>query len=109
MSVYDLYLAKASEFFGIGKLREIYETAIEAQPPEDLPDADVRAMGLAYAQLERKLGEVRGIEGSGWRVQGARAVGGTEERERDRDMRLAYTQLEGKLGEVRGDGWVGES
>lgn len=63
MSVYDLYLAKASEFFGIGKLREIYETAIEAQPPEDLPDADVRAMGLAYAQLERKLGEVRGDGG----------------------------------------------
>jgi pre-mRNA-splicing factor SYF1 len=40
------------------QLREIYESAIELEPPEDLPEADVRTMGLQYAQLERKLGEV---------------------------------------------------
>ncbi len=39
-------------------MREIYETAIEAEPPHELPDADVRTMSLRYAQLEKKLGEV---------------------------------------------------
>lgn len=39
-------------------MREIYETAIEEEPPNELPDADVRSMGLRYAQLERKLGEI---------------------------------------------------
>jgi len=58
MSIYDLYIAKASEFFGIGKVREIYETAIEAEPPHELPDEDVRSLALRYAQLERKLGEI---------------------------------------------------
>ncbi|GAX78150.1 hypothetical protein CEUSTIGMA_g5592.t1 [Chlamydomonas eustigma] len=58
MAVYDLYLAKASEFFGIGKMREIYEKAIEEESPFELPDADIRTMGLKYAQLERKLGEI---------------------------------------------------
>eukprot|EP00200_Dunaliella_tertiolecta_P010820 CAMPEP_0202386768 /NCGR_PEP_ID=MMETSP1127-20130417/68372_1 /ASSEMBLY_ACC=CAM_ASM_000462 /TAXON_ID=3047 /ORGANISM="Dunaliella tertiolecta, Strain CCMP1320" /LENGTH=927 /DNA_ID=CAMNT_0048987473 /DNA_START=101 /DNA_END=2884 /DNA_ORIENTATION=- len=58
MSIYDIYIAKASEFFGIGKVREVMELAIEAQPPHDLPDADCRALCLRYAQLERKLGEI---------------------------------------------------
>ena len=35
------------------------EMAIEATPPQDLPDADCRTLCLRYAQLERKLGEVR--------------------------------------------------
>ncbi|KAG1676470.1 hypothetical protein FOA52_002290 [Chlamydomonas sp. UWO 241] len=58
MQLYELYLAKASEFFGIGKMREIYEQAIEEQAPHELSDADARTMGLRYAQLERKLGEI---------------------------------------------------
>ncbi|MEW5299624.1 MAG: hypothetical protein WDW36_002620 [Sanguina aurantia] len=58
MSVYDLYVAKASEFFGVGKVREIYETAIELEPPSDLPDADCKTMCLRYSGLERKLGEI---------------------------------------------------
>lgn len=36
------------------------EVAIEAQPPNELLDADCRSLCLRYAQLERKLGEVRG-------------------------------------------------
>lgn len=58
LAIYDLYLSKASEFFGVGKLREIYEGAMEAQPPGDLPDADVRILGMRYAMLEKKLGEI---------------------------------------------------
>ena len=58
LSVYDLYLSKASEFFGVGKLREIYEGAMEAQAPHELSDADVRTLGLRYAMLEKKLGEI---------------------------------------------------
>eukprot|EP00798_Chlamydomonas_sp_ICE-L_P015815 gene15815-21933_t len=46
MGVYDLYV------------REIYETAIEAETPYELADEDVRTMSLRYAQLEKKLGEV---------------------------------------------------
>eukprot|EP00983_Pelagomonas_calceolata_P124919 1161160-Pelagomonas_calceolata.AAC.5 len=41
------------------------ELAIEAQPPHDLPDADCRALCLRYAQLERKLGEVRASSSRG--------------------------------------------
>lgn len=40
------------------QVREIYETAIEAEPPHDLPDADVREVCLRYAALETKLGEI---------------------------------------------------
>lgn len=40
------------------QVREIYETAIESEPPADLPAADVRVVCVRYAQLERKLGEI---------------------------------------------------
>lgn len=40
------------------QVREIYESAIEAQPPFNLSDGDTRTMCRRYAQLERKLGEV---------------------------------------------------
>ena len=56
--MYDVYLARASEFFGIGKVREIYEAAIEAQPPDALSDGDTRTVCLRYAALERQLGEI---------------------------------------------------
>jgi pre-mRNA-splicing factor SYF1 len=49
LPVYDLYLARASESFGIGKVREIYETAIEAQPPYNLTDADCKTMCIRWA------------------------------------------------------------
>lgn len=40
------------------QVREIYEAAIEATPPADFADGDVRALCVRYAALERKLGEV---------------------------------------------------
>jgi pre-mRNA-splicing factor SYF1 len=39
-------------------VREIYETVIEAEAPNDLPDEDLRNLCVRYAQLERKLGEI---------------------------------------------------
>lgn len=53
MVMFEYYIAKATESFGIMASREIYERAIEA-----LPDKDVRIMSLRYADLERKLGEI---------------------------------------------------
>lgn len=53
MVMFEYYIAKATESFGIMASREIYERAIEA-----LPDKDVRIMSLRYAELERKLGEI---------------------------------------------------
>lgn len=41
-----------------GQVREIYESCIEAEPPNDLPDEDLRNLCVRYAQLERKLGEI---------------------------------------------------
>ncbi|DBA80302.1 TPA: hypothetical protein ACH3X2_007432 [Trebouxia sp. C0005] len=58
LEVYNLYLARATQFFGVGKVREIYETAIEAEAPYGLPDEDCKKMCLRYAKLERGLGEV---------------------------------------------------
>lgn len=40
------------------QVREVYESAIEAQPPFALTDADTRTICLRYAALERRLGEV---------------------------------------------------
>jgi pre-mRNA-splicing factor SYF1 len=53
MVMFEYYIAKATESFGVMASREIYERAIEA-----LPDKDVRVMSLRYAELERKLGEI---------------------------------------------------
>ncbi|EFJ51030.1 hypothetical protein VOLCADRAFT_103670 [Volvox carteri f. nagariensis] len=39
-------------------VREIYESAIEAEPPNDLSDDDVRELCMRYAALETKLGEI---------------------------------------------------
>jgi pre-mRNA-splicing factor SYF1 len=61
LEVFRLYIAKASEFFGVTSTREIYERAIEV-----LPDKDVKDMCIQFADVERRLGEVdraRGIYG----------------------------------------------
>lgn len=58
LAVYEVYLAKASEFFGVGKIREIYEAAIEADQSHALSDGDTRTMCLRYAALETRLGEI---------------------------------------------------
>ena len=58
MAVYDIYIARAMDFFGIGKVREIYQTAIEAQPPHELSDEDCKKMFVRFATLEKNLGEI---------------------------------------------------
>ncbi|CAI5516389.1 unnamed protein product [Closterium sp. Naga37s-1] len=54
MGVYELFIARAAELFGVAKTRDIYERAIES----GLPDGDVKRMCLRYAALERRLGEI---------------------------------------------------
>ena len=53
LELYNVYIAKAAEFFGVTKTRDIYEQAIAALPPAHVADMCIR-----YANLERKLGEV---------------------------------------------------
>lgn len=60
LSMYEIYIARATEIFGVPKTRDIYEKAIES----GLPDKDVKTMCLKYAELEKRLGEIdraRGI------------------------------------------------
>ncbi|XP_039052835.1 pre-mRNA-splicing factor SYF1-like [Hibiscus syriacus] len=60
LGMYEIYIARAAEIFGVPKTREIYEQAIES----GLPDKDVKTMCLRYAELEKSLGEIdraRGI------------------------------------------------
>eukprot|EP00238_Polyblepharides_amylifera_P014794 CAMPEP_0196575520 /NCGR_PEP_ID=MMETSP1081-20130531/4982_1 /TAXON_ID=36882 /ORGANISM="Pyramimonas amylifera, Strain CCMP720" /LENGTH=846 /DNA_ID=CAMNT_0041893849 /DNA_START=115 /DNA_END=2652 /DNA_ORIENTATION=+ len=54
LEVYELYLNRAMDFFGVGKVREIFEMAIESS----LSEASVKAMCLKFAELERRLGEI---------------------------------------------------
>jgi pre-mRNA-splicing factor SYF1 len=51
--IYAIYIARATQFFGVTKTREIYEQAIA-----NLPDKFLKEMCLKYADLERKLGEI---------------------------------------------------
>lgn len=57
LHIYELYIIKASEFFGIAKVREIYESAIESVE-YPLSDEDTLNLVLQYSNLERKLGEI---------------------------------------------------
>ena len=52
-ALYNMYIAKAAEYFGVTKTRDIYEQAINALPQERSTE-----MCQRYANLERKLGEV---------------------------------------------------
>ncbi|XP_055817836.1 uncharacterized protein LOC129886951 [Solanum dulcamara] len=54
LSMYEIYIARAAEIFGVPRTREIYEQAIES----GLPDKDVKVMCLKYAELEKSLGEI---------------------------------------------------
>eukprot|EP00300_Choanocystis_sp_HF-7_P017933 c19881_g1_i1.p1 GENE.c19881_g1_i1~~c19881_g1_i1.p1 ORF type:complete len:933 (-),score=253.19 c19881_g1_i1:48-2846(-) len=51
--IYEIYIARATEFFGVTRTREIYEKAID-----NVPDSQVKDMCVRYAGLERKLGEI---------------------------------------------------
>lgn len=54
LSMYEIYIARAAEIFGVPKTREIYEQAIQS----GLPDKDVKTMCMKYAELEKSLGEI---------------------------------------------------
>ncbi len=54
-----MYIAKAAEFYGVTRTRQLFEKAFEI-----LQGPDLIQMGLRFAKLERKLGEIdraRGI------------------------------------------------
>ena len=51
--LYLEYIAKAAEYFGVTKTRDIYQHAVDA-----LPTTQVPGMCERYANLERKLGEI---------------------------------------------------
>ncbi|XP_074593237.1 pre-mRNA-splicing factor SYF1-like [Brevipalpus obovatus] len=51
--MFNIYIKKAAENFGITYTRAIYEKAIES-----LSDMEAREMCLKFADLERKLGEI---------------------------------------------------
>ena len=52
-ALFNMYIAKAAEYFGVTKTRDIYEQAINALPQDRSTE-----MCQRYANLERKLGEI---------------------------------------------------
>jgi pre-mRNA-splicing factor SYF1 len=59
--MYKLYVKKVEEFFGVTRTREVYEKAVDK-----LPDSQAKDMCLAWAMIERRLGEIdrsRGLMG----------------------------------------------
>ncbi|CAM8912034.1 unnamed protein product [Rhodiola kirilowii] len=54
LAMYEIYIARATEIFGVPHTRQIYQQAIEA----GLPDKDVKTMCLKFAELEKNLGEI---------------------------------------------------
>ena len=52
-SIFNIYLKKAKELYGLPYTRPIYELAIEK-----LPEDHSRDFSLKYAQMERNLGEI---------------------------------------------------
>ena len=53
MEMFNYYIAKAVDFFGLISARPIFEKAMEA-----LADKEAKQMGLKFAELEVKLGEL---------------------------------------------------
>ena len=54
LELYEFYVSRAMDAFGVGKVRNIYEGAIG----QNLPDGVTKVLCTRYARLERKLGEV---------------------------------------------------
>ncbi|EAA43279.4 AGAP012369-PA, partial [Anopheles gambiae str. PEST] len=52
-AMFNLYIKKAADIYGIPRTRQIYEKAIEV-----LPEADSRKMCVLFAEMETKLGEI---------------------------------------------------
>lgn len=51
--MYNIFIKKAAEIYGLPRTREIYEKAIEA-----LPEQHMRHMCVKFSELETKLGEI---------------------------------------------------
>jgi pre-mRNA-splicing factor SYF1 len=51
--MFNIYIKRATENFGISRTRQIFEKAIA-----ELPDQQVKTFALRYANLERRLGEI---------------------------------------------------
>jgi pre-mRNA-splicing factor SYF1 len=54
LGMYDVYISRAMELFGVVKVRSIYETAIAKK----LSDQTTKSLCTRYARLECKLGEI---------------------------------------------------
>ena len=53
MEAYNLYISKVADLLGVTKTRRIFQKAIDT-----LEDSEIIQMGLRFAQLERRLGEI---------------------------------------------------
>lgn len=51
--IFNIYIRRAAEIYGVPKTRQIYEKAIEV-----LPEDKTRDMCLRFAEMETKLGEI---------------------------------------------------
>ena len=51
--MYNIYIKKAADMYGVTKTRPIYEKAIE-----QLNETQSREMCIRFADMERKLGEI---------------------------------------------------
>ncbi|XP_018799467.1 PREDICTED: pre-mRNA-splicing factor SYF1 [Bactrocera latifrons] len=51
--MYNIFIKKAAEIYGLPRTREIYEKAVEA-----LPEENMRPMCVRFAEMETKLGEI---------------------------------------------------
>lgn len=51
--MFNIYIRRAAEIYGVSNTRNIYEKAIDV-----LPDKEAREFSLKFADLERKLGEI---------------------------------------------------
>nr|XP_043629863.1 pre-mRNA-splicing factor SYF1-like [Erigeron canadensis] len=55
LSMYEIYIARAAEVFGVPKIREIFKQAIVS---DGLREKDTIRMCIRYAELETRLGEI---------------------------------------------------
>merc|ERR1719245_336701 len=78
--VYNIYLRKAAEIYGVTRTRQIYEKAIEI-----LSEAESRQMCVRFAEMETKLGE----------IDRARAI-----YIHASQMCVRFAEMETKLGEI---------
>ncbi|ESW20228.1 hypothetical protein PHAVU_006G191100 [Phaseolus vulgaris] len=66
LSMYEIYISRAAEIFGVPETRRIYEKAINIYENaiksdisnKDLLNKDIKTLSLKYAELEKSLGEI---------------------------------------------------